>query len=108
MSYETTGLADVGPGAATAAQPSSWTELLQSSLPGLIQAYQTRQIIKAQTQRAAQGLAPLDMTAYTAPIRTESRVMLEPTGAASTTLLMIGGGAVGLLLLAWLATRKRR
>ena len=67
----------------TTASTPTVAESITALLPGLLQAYQQRKVIKAQTARMEQGLPPLPVEEYIPPVRVQA-------GIDPKTIAMIG------------------
>jgi hypothetical protein len=78
-----------------------WYESLARLLPILATTYQQRQLLSVQVERARQGLAPLDVSAYAAGVN----VGISPE---VKQLLIIGGLAIAGLVALSMVTRGRR
>jgi len=77
----------------------TWINTLTRLLPVMATTYQQRQLLEIQTERARQGLPPLDASQYGVGVN----VGLNP----DTRKLLIYGGVAALALLAMASLRRR-
>lgn len=87
-------------GQITDPQQPAWYETL---IPLALQTYRERQNIRAQTERARQGLPPLRTDQYSPPIRVQTEVGADPR---MRNMLMIGGGIALVVLIGAMALRR--
>ena len=89
---------------APAAAAGSFDWLQQAVVP-LVQGYSQIQLIRAQTDRMKRGLAPLDATNYSTPMRVQTTI--APGEGTNRTLMLAGGIALAALLMLQIMGRRR-
>jgi hypothetical protein len=87
--------------ASTAPATPSWVSTIQNITAPLLNVYQQKKIVDLQLQRAASGLAPLD-------IQGAPQYMSGAGGSGMSNTVLIGGGIVLLGFVAWMFLGKKR